>query len=356
MDDLAHGLALPTRFYTDPTVVAIEQERIFRRTWQYVGRTAQVDHVGDYFTSVVGDIPVALVRAPDGLHGLVNVCRHRRHLVVQGAGNRQTLQCPYHAWTYELDGQLRTAPRSNAEPGFRNADYPLLAVRTATWGPWIFATADAATPDFEEVLGDLPRIVAESGVDLASLQLHERQEWTASANWKVIMENFLECYHCPVQHPAFSAVIDVRPEAYALVSHRWFSTQRASVRETLSGKPSAYDAAGDVREAQFHLLWPNFTISINPGQPNLAIDVSLPDGPDRTRGISEQYFGPDVSADWASELIAFNAQVNAEDDLLTSSVQRGLACGLPDRGRLLLNSEHLCAHFQKLVLEALRRA
>ena len=105
-------------------------------------------------------------------------------------------------------------------------------------------------------------------------------------------------------------------------------------------------------EAQYHLLWPNMTISINPGFPNLSIDVWNPDGPTHTSGISEQYFAPGVTEAFARELIEFNAQVGAEDDALTSSVQRGLAGGLPDRGRFLTNSEHLVVHFQKLVAAA----
>ncbi len=352
-DDLDRGLALPTAWYTDVAISALEMERIFRRTWQYVGRTEQLGRIGDYFTGLVGDIPVVVVRAVDGICALVNVCRHRRHEVVPAAGNRRSLQCPYHGWTYELDGRLRTAPRSEREPDFCKNEYPLLALQVATWGPWIFANADPSAPPFSEVLGELPCIVAGSGLDLGSLQLRSREEWATAANWKVMIENFLECYHCPVQHPAFSAVIDVRPDAYELRAHRWFSTQRAPARESLSGKALPYNADGQLREAQYHLLWPNFTLSINPGQPNLSVDVWLPDGPDRTHGFSEHYFGPNASEEWAETMVAFNAQVGAEDDHLTTSVQRSMRCGLPDRGRFLVNAEHLCIHFQKLVLEAL---
>jgi choline monooxygenase len=350
--DLNVGLALPTAWYTDPAISALELGHIFRRTWQYVGRTDQIARVGDYFTAAVGDIPVIIVRTLDGIQALVNVCRHRRHQVLQGEGNRQTLQCPYHAWTYELDGRLRTAPRSERELDFCKEEYPLLRLQVATWGQWIFANADVGAPPLIEMLGELPRIIESSGLNLDTLRFWRREAWTSDANWKVMIENFLECYHCPVQHPAFSAVIDVRPDAYELKAHRWFSSQRASVRETISGKKPPYDATGDVREAQYHLLWPNFTISINPGRPNLSLDVWLPDGPDRTHGFSEHYFGPDVPEAWGEEMIAFNAQVGAEDDHLTSSVQRGIRCGLPDRGRFLANSEHLCIHFQKLVVSA----
>src|SRR5215210_4536860 len=137
-DDLERGLSLPAAWYTDPTIAALEMERIFRRTWQYVGRVEQVAHVGDYFAGAVGDVPIVVVRTEEGLRGLVNVCRHRRHLVMSGAGNKPVLQCPYHAWTYELDGRLRTAPRSEREEGFNKEDFPLVEVRAETWGPWVF--------------------------------------------------------------------------------------------------------------------------------------------------------------------------------------------------------------------------
>lgn len=351
--DLDRGLSLPASWFTDPAIAALEEERIFRRSWQYVGRTEQVAQVGDYFAAAVGNIPVIVVRTEEGIRALVNVCRHRRHVVATGEGNRKIFQCPYHAWTYELDGRLRTAPRSEREPNFDKADYPLLQFRVDTWGRWIFVNPDPSPPPLATYLGELPQIIAGSGLDLDKLRFRQREEWTNTANWKVLIENFLECYHCPVQHPGFSAVIDVRPDAYSLTPYEWFSSQCGSVRETISGKAPAYDTEGDVREAQFHYLWPNFTISVNPGQPNLSIDVWIPDGKGGTHGFSEHYFGPDVPDDWAEDMIAFNAQVGAEDDHLTDSVQRGVLAGLPNQGRFLVNSEHLVVHFQKLVVAAL---
>jgi phenylpropionate dioxygenase-like ring-hydroxylating dioxygenase large terminal subunit len=117
------------------------------------------------------------------------------------------------------------------------------------------------------------------------------------------------------------------------------------------GRRAVYDAHGAVTQAQYHFVWPSF--SINPGQPNLSVDVWLPDGPERTRGFTERFFGSSVPEDYQHELIAFNKQVSGEDDRLTSSVQRGLRAGLPAQGRFLAKSEHLVGHFQKLVLEAL---
>ena len=168
-----------------------------------------------------------------------------------------------------------------------------------------------------------------------------------------MLENYLECYHCPVAHPSFSAVIDVRPESYKLTAHGWFMSQTGGVRPSaLEGRSAVeiYDARGAVAQSQYHLLWPNLTININPGFPNLSLDVWMPDGPNATKGFSEQYFAPGVSEEFANDLIAFNNQVGAEDDMLTNAVQRGLLAGIPEQGRLLTGSEHLVVHFQKLVL------
>ena len=123
----------------------------------------------------------------------------------------------------------------------------------------------------------------------------------------------------------------------------------------LEGKTAVeiYDTRGEIAQAQYHLLWPNLTININPGFPNLSIDVWFPDGPNNTKGFSEQYFAPGVSEKFAQELIAFNKQVGYEDDVLTNSVQLGLLGGIPDRGRFLTNSEHLCIHFQRLIVQAM---
>jgi choline monooxygenase len=159
-----------------------------------------------------------------------------------------------------------------------------------------------------------------------------------------------------VQHPGFSAVIDVDQDAYLLKAYRRHLSQSAPVRAAAiegTGKPTAYDARGAVTQAQYHLLWPNFTININPGQPNLSLDVWLPDGPGWTHGFSEYYFGPEVTDAYARELMAFSEQVGNEDDALTSSVHRGVRAGVPVQGRFLVSSEHLVVQFQRWVVEAL---
>ncbi len=356
---LDRGWSLPACWYTDPAIAEAETTRIFRRAWNYLGPASELRTIGDYVTGWAGEVPVVVVRNPAGLAGFVNVCRHRRHVVMQGRGNAKLMQCGYHAWTYDLAGRLTAAPRSAAERGFRLDDLPLLPIRAEALGPFVFVNLDPDAAPVEACFGPVLEIVGNAGIDLGTLELYRREDWRSDANWKTMLENFLECYHCPVAHPAFSAAIDVRPANYRLAANGQFSSQIGDARPAAlagRGPPGLYDVRGAVRQSQYHLLWPNTTISINPGFPNLSVDVWAPDGPNATRGFSEQYFAPGVSEEFARELIAFNQQVGAEDDMLTNSVQRGLTGGLPERGRFLADSEHLVIHFQKLVAAALTAA
>lgn len=352
-NDLDRGLSLPASWYTDPAIAARECERIFRRNWQFVGRTHQLVRVGDYVTGEAGGVPVVVVRGERELRGFVNVCRHRLHLVAAGSGNRKSLQCPYHGWCYDLDGCLKSAPRAERETGFDPTDLSLLPVRVDTWGPFVFANADSAALPLARYLGGLPEVISRNGLDLTQFQLRQREEWRTEGNWKVLIENYLECYHCPVAHPGFSSVVDVDPDAYSLQAFEWSSSQCAPVRVGVGGSAAAYDARGPVAQGQYYYLWPNFTLSSHPGHPNLIVHVWLPDGPDRTRGWTERYFGPGVPEEFVERVTAFSRQVGTEDRALTACVQLGLRAGRPVRGRLLPKSEQLLIHFQKLVLRAL---
>ena len=137
------------------------------------------------------------------------------------------------------------------------------------------------------------------------------------------------------------------------LSLRQIGPVRQAALEGRTNKEIAYDPHGPLAQSQYHYLWPNITISINPGLPNLSIEVWNPDGPGRTGGISEQYFGPEVPEDFAREMMAFDDQVGAEDDALTDSVQLGLRAGMPEQGRFLMESEQLVIRFQRMVLSAL---
>jgi choline monooxygenase len=180
---------LPWSWYTDPEVLRAEQEQIFRRTWQYAGHLGQLPEPGSRFAARAGDVPVLVVRDEGGeVRAFLNVCRHRGSVLVDEPGTSATIQCRYHAWTYGLDGSLRAAPR--ADEGLDRGDLGLRPVRVETHGPLVFVNPDLDAPAFDR-LPDL---------ELDALRFHVRLPYVLEANWKVALENYLECYHCPVAH------------------------------------------------------------------------------------------------------------------------------------------------------------
>ncbi len=352
--DLERGMTLPASWYSNSAVHRLEQERIFGRSWQYAGVLSQVAEPGQYLTCAAGDVPIVVVRdRRRALRAHVNVCRHRGHLVAEGCGKRETLQCPYHAWTYDLDGSLRSAPRSDREPGFDASEWSLRPAAVDTWGPLVFVSPDPDAAPLAETLGDVPDALAAAGLDLTALEFRGRsREWIVQANWKLVVENYLECYHCPVAHPSFSRLIDVDPDAYRLTTGRWTSSQFGVVEQRTPSR-FPYDPAGAVQAAQFHFVWPNWSLNVFPGPANVRVLVFQPDGPDRTATFVDGFWAPGTPEDVIAEITEFGAVVGAEDTALVESVHAGLATGLVEQGRLLLDSERLIQHFQLLVHDAL---
>ena len=340
---------LPWSWYADPEVLRREGERIFARAWQYAGHSGQLADEGSYFASVAGQIPVVVTRARDGhLRAFLNVCRHRGHVVATGAGSRETLQCPYHAWTYGLDGALRAAPRGDREPGFDFDELGLQEIAVGTWGPFVFVNPAAGAAPLAEALGDVPARLAEI-LDVDALEFRFRTEFELEANWKIACENFLECYHCAVAHPGFTAAVDVSPDSYRLEAAGLTSSQLGPLREN----GDSFLAQGELPRSQFHFLWPNFGINVFPGHPNLSCGAILPIGPERTMRFLDYFFAPDVDQAWIDELIAFDDQIGREDTALVEGVQSGVRSGVLLEGRLLTESEQLVARFQGLCAKAL---
>jgi phenylpropionate dioxygenase-like ring-hydroxylating dioxygenase large terminal subunit len=327
--------SLPWSWYSDPDVLRREQERIFRRAWQYVGHSGRVPEVGDRFSAWAGEIPVLVMRAEDGVRAFLNVCRHRGSLLVDGESSGKSVQCPYHAWTYDLDGSLRAAPRSDREPEFDPEGLSLVPLRTSAWGPFLFVNPDAEARPLAETLGPLADLVPVDG-----LAFHSRDDYELAANWKIACENYLECYHCPVAHKGFSAAYDVDPDEYRL--------ERSSDHVLSQFAPSRGEG-----EAQFHFVWPNLKLNAYAGTPNLSIGPLLPAGPERSSGFLDYFFAQDADPGWVDELLEFDRQVGAEDRVLVERVQKGVRSGVLEEGRLLGESEQLVARFQELVAGAL---
>jgi phenylpropionate dioxygenase-like ring-hydroxylating dioxygenase large terminal subunit len=152
---------LPYSWYTDESLLRRERALIFARSWQYGGRAAEVAQRGSFLATDAGGIPIVVTRDDEGeLRAFLNVCRHRGAVLTEGHGVRNTLQCHYHAWTYGLDGSLRTAPRSDREPGFDKTELSLLPASAGTWGPFLFVNPDPDAAPLSEHLGELPEILA----------------------------------------------------------------------------------------------------------------------------------------------------------------------------------------------------
>ena len=342
---------LPYSWYTDPEILRREQERIFRSAWQYAGHLGQLPEPGTFFTTRAGATPIVVTRPRDGeLRALLNVCRHRGFSLVEGSGKRETLQCPYHAWTYGLDGSLRAAPRSEEEPDFPKDELGLCCAAVGTWGPFVFVNAQRDPEPLADALGSMPAQVAELGLDVDDLVFYTRWETEVEANWKIVCENFLECYHCQVAHPQLAEMLDVSADAYALTTDGRLSSQRGPTRE---GGGTTMHLDGELPRSQFHFLWPNLGVNIFPGRPNISIGPIVPLTPGRTYRVLDYFFGRDVDQAWIDELMAFDDQVGKEDRVLVEGVHRGIASGGLEHGWLMGRSEQLIGHFQQLTREAL---
>ncbi len=355
---LEAGYTLPARWYTSTDIFRLEQRRIFRRSWQYTGLTEQVSQPGDFFTYQTGDLSFIILRdEEEQLRAFVNVCRHRgSQLVLQERGHRNTLQCHYHAWTYSLDGSLRAAPGMKDEVSFNKDDFWLFPVSIEAWGPFIFINPDAHARPFAETLGELPALVNATGLDLSAIRHRVRRTYDIAANWKVVVDNYLECYHCPVAHPAFCDLINVGD--YIVREYEYFSTQTGALKESAkAGKDNLYDvsaAAGSgVQDGFYAYLWPNFTINIYPGPGNVSLNLFVPVDVNRTLAIYDYCFVDEVSAEEEQNFVRFIDQVQDEDVVLCESVQRGLRGGYFDQGKLMLSRENALRHFQKLVYKQL---
>ena len=195
-------------------------------------------------------------------------------------GSARRCNAPTTRGRTRLDGRLRAAPRSDREPGFDADELGLRQIQADTWGPFVFVNPDPDAAPLAEALGDVPAQLAEI-LDVDTLEFRFRAEFELDANWKISCENFLECYHCAVAHPGFSAAVDVSPDAYRLEARGLVSSQVGPLRQN----GNSFLADGEVPRSQFHFLWPNFGLNVFPGHPNLSCGPMLPIGPERTASV-----------------------------------------------------------------------
>jgi phenylpropionate dioxygenase-like ring-hydroxylating dioxygenase large terminal subunit len=349
-DDRAPGIAqaaLPSERYL--TAEAFEQDRelVFGGGWQLAAFSPDVAVPRSYATARLGATEVLLTRDGYGeLRAFHNVCQHRGALLAEGMGRGSTLSCPYHAWTYDLDGSLRRAPGMDSIDTSR---IRLCELRVAERPPFVFVHPGPAAPDLDEAFGELFDSISALGIDMARLAaegLREVREWEMAANWKVVVENSLECYHCAVAHPSLRRSLDLRRYEHRL--GEWWSLQ---------GAPTRTDGGSEISVSRFGFLYPNMFLEVYPGAESFATIQVLPLAPDRTLSIHTKFFLGSTSGAERAEWDEFIAPVIDEDIALCESVQRGLASGGLDRGRLNVHgagANEVCnGHFVALVERAL---
>jgi choline monooxygenase len=339
---LARASTIPAAWYTDPRMLDLERRTVFSRSWQVVGRVDQVREPGQYLTADVGGEPVVVVRGNDRvLRGFFNVCRHHAAAVMtEAAGCANALRCPYHGWTYTLEGALLGTPEFAGVEAFDRAANGLVPVDCAMWEDWVFVKLERGEPSLESFLGaDLMSRVAALGC--SGLRWFERRRYTLACNWKVYVDNYLDGgYHVPHLHRGLSSVIDNR--AYAIENgERW--CQQSSPLAADGGTRRAADAATTaVRQGEralYFWLHPNFMINAYEGV--LDTNLVIPLGVARTEVIFDYYFAgaPEESRARNLASIAVSERIQDEDVAICESVQRGLASRAYGTGRLSVRRE-----------------
>jgi choline monooxygenase len=350
-------MSLGADAYLQQTWLDAEQAAVFSRTWQWVCHVESVREPSSYVTTSVAGMPVVVTRARDGvLRAFYNVCSHRAHELVSGSGTARNMVCPYHAWTFDLSGELKAARRADSMVGFDKAEFCLTPVQVEVFGGFVYVNLDASAAPLAEQAGDLGAEIARWAPDVESLTHVKRLHFDVQANWKNVIDNFLECYHCHIAHPEFVDLVDM--DTYEVRTHGIWSSHfaDAGAREN-----AAYDvSAASVRTHAVWWLWPNTCLLRYPGRGNFMVFQVVPAGPGRTLETWDFYLeDADLTAAEVEAVRYVDEVLQPQDIAIVESVQRGMATPAYQRGRIVHDpssglSEHGVHHFHGLLIDAYR--
>ena len=304
----AGAKTLPQQYFVSEKIFEEERTKIFARQWVLVGHQSQIANAGDYFTAQVADESLIILRDQrSSIRGFYNVCRHRgTRLCQDSSGQIRAIQCPYHAWTYALDGRLIGAPHMDEVPGFDKADYSLHAVDLALWEGFIFvnlAGQNASTErggyiSLEEWFAPLAEKFTHW--NLPKLRSARRIEYDVRANWKLIFENYSECYHCPGVHPALSKLTpydsaenDLSEGPFLGGFMRITKGRSLSMSGNACALPVGDIKAEDHARVFYYSIFPNMLLSLHPDY--VMVHQIWPKSPERTRILCDWFFHPDAS-------------------------------------------------------------
>ena len=326
---------LPRAAYVDPAVFEWERRHFFGAGWMCVGRSDQIPEPGGQRAEAVGEGSVLLVRDEHGvLRAFANTCRHRGHelLPCGAAAQQKVIICPYHSWTYGLDGGLRAAAGFKNQPGFAARQWGLTELPLAEWHGLVFVGGSATAPPLADTLGTLEEIVAP--YELERLVVAGQHDYQTSANWKILTENYHECYHCPAIHPELCRVTPPRSgENYSAGGTwvgGWMQLRDGMATMSLDGASHAVplrglDAEG-LRSVIYVNIFPNVLVSLHPDY--VMVHRLVPLAADRTRIECTWAFAPESLARPGFDpgyAVDFWDLVNRQDWRACESVQRGLS-------------------------------
>ena len=349
---IEEAYTIPAPWYLDSRIEQAERERVFSANWIAVGRIDQVAAQGQFFTVEIAGEPLVVVRGSDNeLRAFFNVCRHHAAAVANvPCGTVQQLRCPYHGWTYGLDGSLKGAPEFAGVSSFERKSNGLVPVRVETWEQFIFVNLDPGAAALMISLGDLPARVAMLG--LSDLSFFERKTYSLACNWKVYVDNYLDGgYHVPHLHKGLNSVLDYKE--YTIENSERYSLQTSPMVRSKEHESFAATRIGD--RAYYYWLYPNFMINIYEGV--MDTNLVLPFATDRCL-VQFDFFFKDVS-DAArtanTESVAVSDRIQDEDVEICESVQRGLSSRAYGAGRLSVRRERGEHLFHRLLARDLRR-
>lgn len=332
--------AMPPSVYTSESFLVRELEDIFAKDWFCVGRASALASAGDYVTLELAKQPVVVLRDNDGqLKAMSNVCLHRMSTLLEGRGKVRSIVCPYHAWTYNLDGTLRGAPAMSLNGGFCKSDYKLPEIRCEEWLGWVFVTLDPSATPVADQLGKVEELVADYGMGSYTETFFETHVW--DTNWKVLAENFMESYHLPVCHAGTIGGLSKLEEMVCPPGEAAFNYHTILKDDTLGialAHPDNTRLKGERRRMTYLLaIYPSLLITLTPGyfwylslHPRGVGQVQIGFG----GGMSPDYVNdPDAQAHFG-QLKTLLDKVNVEDKGCTEKVYRGLCSQIAAPGHL----------------------
>jgi Rieske 2Fe-2S family protein len=298
---LAGAHTLPGRYFTSPEIFALESEKIFQQRWLCVGRESQIARPGDYFLEQVGSESIIILRdRSDRVRAFYNVCRHRGTRLCEDHRGQfsGTIQCPYHAWTYTLDGRLIGAPSADTIEDFDKADWPLHQVAIASWEGFLFINLADDPEPFEEAYALLTGRF--SRFNLPSLTAYRRIDYQLACNWKFVVQNYSECYHCPLVHPALVKLSPPTSGENDLYRGPFLGGYMeivdASESLTMSGRSCGAMVGDlpdeDLKRVYYYSLFPNMLLSLHPDY--VMYHTIWPKSPGATLVTCEWLFHPDT--------------------------------------------------------------